>query len=337
MRVLLCSYSFPPTVGGIETVSVILAREFTRAGVEVQVATETQGETPDEGYPVFRRPTRSTLARLARSSDVIFQNNISLNLLLPTLWARKPVVVTHQTWLTRMDGRLGWQDLLKRLVLRSCSNVSISRAIAQDLPVKSIVINNPYEAAEFASYRTTPKSKDIVFMGRLVSDKGCDQVLYALAELRKGGLTPSLTVIGDGEESSSLHRLTTELGLSGQVEFLGALREGRGREVARHKIMVVPSKWREPFGIVALEGIAAGCAVVASELGGLPEAVGKCGVFYSNGDQHQLASLLGQLLTEPARLEQLVQAGPAHLEGFDGRRIASAYLALFESLAVANR
>jgi glycosyltransferase involved in cell wall biosynthesis len=46
--------------------------------------------------------------------------------------------------------------------------------------------------------------------------------------------------------------------------FPGAVREGRGKVVAQHKIMVIPSTWEELFGVIVLEGIAAGCAVVAA-------------------------------------------------------------------------
>jgi glycosyltransferase involved in cell wall biosynthesis len=60
----------------------------------------------------------------------------------------------------------------------------------------------------------------------------------------------------------------------------------------RHRILVVPSIWEEPFGIVALEGIASGCLAIGSEGGGLADAIGACGMTFPNGDSTALAALL---------------------------------------------
>jgi len=283
MKILLCSYAFAPSVGGIETVSQILADEFRRQGSAVTIATCTPGPPAEGGHEVLRRPSFARLYEVARHSDIVWQNNISLNMLPAPMAARKPVVVTHQTWLERNDGSLGWQDRIKRAALPYLHNVAISRAVAASLPVRSAIIGNPFEPGEFRDLGDAFRTKDIVFMGRLVQAKGCDVALRSLAILKSEGMRPQFTVIGEGPEETRLKELTAELGLGDQVTFLGAIREGRGREVARHKVMVVPSTWREPFGVVALEGIATGCAVVASEGGGLPDAVGPCGLLFKNG------------------------------------------------------
>ena len=129
----------------------------------------------------------------------------------------------------------------------------------------------------------------------------------------------------------ALKLLTIDLGLSDQVAFLGTMREGRGKVVAGHKIMVVPSIWEEPFGVVALEGIAAGCAVVASRGGGLPEAVGPCGILFPNGDVSALAAALKDLLTSPGLRDKLMAERNQHLESFQPEAVAKRYLEVFES------
>lgn len=331
MRILLCSYVFPPSIGGIETVSRILAEEFCRLGAAVTVVTHTPGEEIDQPYKVVRRPSIGKLLRLARSAEIIFQNNISLKTLLPLFILPKPIVIAHHGRIARVDGRRGWQDSLKRALLFRCSNIAVSRMVAADLPIESKVIADPYEAGEFTDSGTGARHNDIVFLGRLVSDKGCDLVLRALAILKQEGLRPSFTVIGDGPEMPALKQLTAELGLTDQVDFLGAVREGRGRMVARHRIMVVPSIWEEPFGVVALEGIAAGCAVVASQGGGLPEAVGPCGILFPNGDVAALASALKELMTSPTLREQLNARRSRHLKNFQPEVVAKRYLEVFES------
>lgn len=333
MRILLCSNWFAPSIGGVETVSKILAEEFTRAGHGVTVVTSSSGGSAAEmgvPYEIVRNPSREALSKLAKSSDVLFQNLISLRTLAPLLLTGKRVVVTHQSWLRRNDGSRGLENYMKLLALRFCQNISISKAIAKSLPVSSEVIGNPFEASEFAHLRDVPKDRDIVFMGRLVSDKGCDLLLQAVAELKARGVTPSVTVIGDGPEMPKLRALVDSLDLAKQVEFKGAMREGRGEVVARHRIMAIPSVWAEPFGIVALEGVASGCAIVASDQGGLPEAGGPAGLYFPNRDVKKMAEQLEKLVVDEALRTRLIQAGPAHLESFQPATVSSRYLSIFE-------
>jgi glycogen synthase len=332
MRILLCSYVFAPSVGGIETVSKILAEEFSRLGSEVTVVTDTPGPHGSASYKIVRRPSFGEFREMARQSDVVFQSNISLRTFLPSLLSGKPVVVAHHTWLERADGRRGWQDYFKRSLLRFCRNVAISEAIASALPVRSVVIGDPFEPGEFADCGEGHRTRDIVFMGRLVSNKGCDLVLRALGILKREGIRPSLSIIGDGPELPALKRLTEELDLPTQVAFRGMLREGRGREVAQHKIMVVPSTWEEPFGVVALEGIAAGCVVVASRSGGLPEAVGPCGILFKSGDVEALASALKELLEAPSLRVKFVRESVHHLKRFQPEVVARGYVDIFETM-----
>ena len=332
MRILLCSNWFAPNIGGVETTSKIFAEEFARAGNEVTVVTDTPGDPMEVPYGIVRKPSSGQLRGLAARADILVQNLISLRTLVSLFPSRKPIVIVHASWMRRNDGSLGLENHLKRLAARFCTNVAISKAMADSLPVPSRVIGNPFEASEFLPLRTRPRVKDIVFMGRLVSDKGCDLLLKALAALKDKGLRPSLTIIGDGAEREKLVGMTRDLGLEGQVEFKGALGQGRGEVVAQHRILAIPSRWAEPFGVVALEGIAAGCAVVASDRGGLPEAAGPCGLFFPNGDSSALAARLQAVLTDSGLEKQLVDAGPAHIRNFEPAKVARDYLQLFATL-----
>lgn len=331
MRVLLCSHVFPPKIGGIETVSAILAEQWVSSGVKVTVVTETPGEQASQQYEIVRRPSLGRLRNLAKHADLIFQNNISLRTLLPLLPSRKPVVIAHQVMLRRVDGTRGWRERLKGSMLPLCRNVAVSNAIARVLPVKSTVIFNPFDPHEFAPPQSKERPRDIVFLGRLVSDKGCDLMLRALTLLKQDGIHPSATVIGDGPEMPLLKQMTADLGLVDQVAFKGSIGEGRGREVAQHKIMVIPSVWAEPFGVVALEGLAAGCAVIASNTGGLPDAVGRCGLLFPTGDAKALAEAIRELLTRSSLREKLTSESASHLEGFRPEVIARRYLDVFAS------
>jgi glycogen synthase len=172
---------------------------------------------------------------------------------------------------------------------------------------------------------------DLAFLGRLVSDKGCALLLEAMGGLGQQGLHPRLLIIGQGPEELSLRAQATALGLGGQIEFAGPL-SGAAlvRRLNEARILVVPSLWNEPFGIVALEGIACGLAVVGSAGGGLPEAIGPCGLTFPNGDGAALAARLAELLGNPARIGELLAKAPAHLARHDPKAAASAYLAVME-------
>ena len=100
----------------------------------------------------------------------------------------------------------------------------------------------------------------------------------------------------------------------------------------RHRILVVPSRWAEPFGIVALEGIACGCVVVGSENGGLKEAIGPCGITFENGNVRALADQLKRLLNEPEAQASFRQHAVEHLAKFQSDAVAAACLRLMRKM-----
>src|SRR5437588_7722521 len=230
MKILFSSYLFHPSVGGIESVSKILAEKFASAGIEVQVVTQTaEGEnvqrptfnvqrpTEDGSYCITRRPSIIDIVRQLRRCDLFFQNNISLRSLIPALLLRKPILVVHQTWLTDPRGKITWNNRLKRALLPRVTNVAISKAVADSISGHSFVIGNPYDERVFRLIPSVTRDRDFVFVGRLVSDKGADLLLHALKLLQNDNLLLSLTIIGTGPEEQNLRRLATELALDRQV------------------------------------------------------------------------------------------------------------------------
>jgi glycogen(starch) synthase len=332
LRILLSSYHFAPSVGGLETASAILADQYSRLGAVVTVVTSSAGSHSCAAYEIVRCPSLKQLCKLAGEVDAVHSDNLSIRTIAPLLLTCKPVVITHHTWCMRTNGQKGWEDHVKLALFSArCRNVAISKAVADRLPMKSTIIGEPFDPAEFLASPGASREKDIVFLGRLVRDKGCDLLLRALAILREEGVRPSLSVIGDGPEMATLRQLAAELVLSDQVTFRGTISVGRGEEIARHKILVVPSRWEEPFGIVALEGISAGCAVLASQSGGLPEAVGSCGKLFPNGDVVALASGLKNLLSNSSTRDELLTHRSEHLEKFRPENVAKRYLEVFAS------
>ncbi len=338
MKILMASYHFAPSVGGIETISMILARVWSQMGHDVTVVTATSEKTEnDDEFPfeIVRNPDFKHLRRLILSHEIYFQNNISLQLLWAWIGTGKPLFIAHQTWLYSDTRAEAVRTLFKRLFIRRAVSISISRAIAGAIAPRSHLIGNAYDSQTFRVLPSVTRDKDLVFVGRLVEDKGVDVLLQALEILKKRGLTPHLSVVGSGPQQAELRALCTELGLDNQIEWAGTV---RGEELAKllnaHQILVVPSTWQEPFGIVALEGIACGCAVVGSRGGGLPDAIGPCGALFENGNAEDLARvlapILAQLLENPATLQTYQAGASAHLEKHSEQSVARAYLAVFQ-------
>ncbi|MDX2097115.1 MAG: glycosyltransferase family 4 protein [Leptolyngbyaceae cyanobacterium bins.59] len=333
MKILIYSPLFYPSVGGTETVMGILAQQFHHFGHEVQVVTQTLAVEPDcFPFAIVRRPNPQTLLNLTRWCDVYFQSCISLKGVWPLLLVRRTFCVNHHIWYRREDGTRGWQDHLKRWVTRFATNISISQAIADDLPVPSVIVPNPYQDNLFRLLPEVPRDRTLIFLGRLVSDKGVDVLVEALGILKhQEGLTPDLTIVGEGPEEPALRKQIEALCLMDQVQFVG-IKTGENlvQILNQHQILVVPSRWEEPFGIVALEGMACGCWVIGSAGGGLKDALGAWGETFPNGDGEALARSLAQALKNPAILSAHREQVTQHLARHTMATVAKAYLAVFE-------
>ena len=332
MKILIYSPSFYPNVGGLETIITNLATEFSRQGHIVKLISLTpDSQSKQFPFDVIRQPDLKYLFKLICWCDVYFQGCISLKGIFPWVAVPKPLIASHHTWYRRANGNKSWQDYLKKFVSLFATNISVSQAIADDIPSKSFVIPNSYQADNFYLISEVKRNKELVFLGRLVSDKGVDTLLQALANLKKHNLTPHLTIIGQGAEENKLQQQTKDLNLDNQVDFVGVK---IGRDLTEllnaHQIMVVPSLWNEPFGIVALEGIACGCVVVGSEGGGLKDAIGDCGVTFPNRDVAALTQILANLLNNPHQLSAYRQKAASHLSRHQQTEVAKAYLQVFE-------
>jgi len=151
------------------------------------------------------------------------------------------------------------------------------------------------------------------FLGRLVPEKGADVALRAFA-LAGDGLDASLEVVGAGPQEQELRELAGRLGVGSRVTFPGALPQEQALERIRgYDALLVPSlttpTWKEQFGRVAAQALAAGTPVVASDSGSLPEVLDGCGELAREGDADDLADRLGRLLRDPARRAELAARG----------------------------
>lgn len=302
MKILIFSYKFHPDVGGIESISKMLAGYFFQQGHEIHLITKTKTDSASEfPFKVVRNPRLPGIIKELKWADLVFENNPCFSISYPNLFIRKPSVVSLQTWIESINGRLRTRDRLKYRMLGSASKViACSNAIRSTFPAAG-VIPNPYNAKLFKRNTTVEKAKDFVFLGRLVSDKGADIAIKALYNLVRNHFTASLTIVGDGEEMNALKHLVSKLNLQDCVHFAGILEgEDLVNCLNEHRFMLVPSVWKEPFGIVVLEGLACGCIPVISDGGGLPEAAGGIGLRFKRGSIQELAGCMKTLLLTPS-------------------------------------
>lgn len=293
-KILVYTPKFYPSVGGLENITLMLVKEFVRLGHDVSVICFEHQKGCKSGVNTFYRPSIIKQVKLFLWCSVFYMPNISLKgFWLMIFGPHKRWIVSHNNWYRRNDNRKGWQDILKLASTHLYKNIAVSNSVASVIPAPCHVIHNCYDNVVFHDNYDIKRSKDFVFVGRLVSDKGCVLLIDAFYELSRKNIETNLTIIGDGPERKNLEKKVSDLGLTDKVEFTGILRgEDLARVLNRCSIMVIPSLWEEPFGIVALEGLACGCQLICSAGGGLSEAADKWAVYFSNGNVKELTGLM---------------------------------------------
>jgi glycosyltransferase involved in cell wall biosynthesis len=337
MNILFTSHRFFPDLGGIETHSRILVDFFLKAGHKVVLVTKSLGhmkvDRENFDFPIFRRPNNLLLWNLHCQADVVFQNNIEAQTLWPSFFVKKPVVITIQTWICSASGQMRLRDYFKKMMLRRAACVvAISESVRKSSFPNALVIPNSYDESVFKINQGLCRSRELVFVGRLVSDKGVDLLVNVFSSIARNTLA-KLTIVGVGPEEAALRALVISLGIQARVDFVGPL---TGAELAEmlgsHEIAVIPSIWEEPFGIVALEAAACGCVVVGSDGGGLPEAIGPCGLLFKRGDPLDLERVLRRLLEDSSLRDSIRVSSVRHLEMHRMDFLSKKYLDLLENL-----
>mgnify|MGYP000906025349 FL=1 len=156
-----------------------------------------------------------------------------------------------------------------------------------------------------------PDEKIVLFVGRLVREKGVWLIIEAIQDLLKRVPEAKLVIVGKGPEEIFLRDHVRRLGLEHKVYLTGFIDDELRNLLYRIcHVAVFPSLY-EPFGIVALEAMALGKPVVVSDTGGLGEVVqhGYTGLKFPSGDSRALGRVLGDVLLDYNLAERLAQAG----------------------------
>ncbi len=191
---------------------------------------------------------------------------------------------------------------------------------------------SPEERVAFRARYAAPEEKIIFFVGRMVREKGVQVLIESLPKVRWGYHDAKLLICGGGHRDH-LVNLAAYLGMEQHVYFAGFVPDDDLMKIySIIDIAAFPSLY-EPFGIVALEAMAAHVPVVVSDAGGLPEVVqnGVTGVTTYAGNPNSLADGLLRLLHEPGTARRMTEAATLRLQtDFNWDTIAAQTVGVYE-------
>jgi glycosyltransferase involved in cell wall biosynthesis len=241
-----------------------------------------------------------------------------------------------------------WAPLMVQMKLWRKWRSAFNLIVANSGAVKRRLVNEGIRPVEVvhngvAEQKSRPPLRppaSVVFAGRLVREKGADTLIRAFRIVASKMPEARLTICGDGPERTRLEQLVRALELSSAVEISGRQpHEEMARILSEAWVVAVPSHWEEPFGLVAVEAMMVGTAVVASATGGLPEIVqdGHTGFLVPPANVEALAAALHRLLGNRELAETMGAAGRSiALAQFCETKMTERFLHLYQSL-VANR
>jgi glycogen(starch) synthase len=365
LRVLYWTEVFFPYTGGTEVLGGNLLAGLRRRGHDFEIVTSHGPlDLPDlddhEGLPVHRLPFFAAVAdrdvaRMARTRrraveikeafapDLIHVQSVGPGLLFHLHSARSfpaPWIFTPHAPLT--DQATGTGTVLGDAFRTADEIVCVSDTqrdsilrIAPAAAPRTSVIHNGLDppALEPAPLPFDPPR--LVCLGRHVRDKGLDVALRAFARLTGRFPELRLTVIGDGPERPALEHQAAELNLGGRVDF-----PGRVPEIPPYlnaaTIVVMPSRWEETFGLVALEAALMARPVVVTRAGALPEVVahGETGLVVEKEGDAAVAEAIAFLLERPETARRMGGAGRERaIRRFGLRLCIDRYDALYRRIA----
>lgn len=223
--------------------------------------------------------------------------------------------------------RATWPGLARVLV----ASPFVADALESDGVRREIIRVVPY-FVEPVPRAAAPRGLDVLFLGRLLTAKGAQVLVKALAQL--DGV--HAVVAGDGPDRERTERLARDLGISSRVRFTGWIDAGERRALlASARLVVVPSLWDEPFGIAGIEALAAGVPVVASDVGGISSWLDHdvCGLLVPRGNPGALAEAMARVLGDAETYDRFAAAAPAVAARFSVERHLELLLPELEAAA----
>ena len=357
MRIaIVCPYSLS-IPGGVQGQVLGLAHALRDAGHAVRVVGPTDGPPPEPGIisvgPTRRLNTNGSVAPIAPGKETADRTLEGLRSFGPdVIHLHEPLVPgpTHAALLAAEVPLVGTfhaagsQALYKRLTRparRALGRLTVRTAVSEQarLLVRQAlggtywVIPNGVDYTRFAKATPWPSERPaIFFVGRHEERKGLGVLLDAFAHLDTDA---ELWVAGEGPQTA-----TMKAARPARVRWLGRISDDElARRMRAATIFCAPSLYGESFGVVLLEGMAAGAAVVASEIPGYA-AVARAdreALLVPPGDAGALAAALRRALTDPGLHGRLVAAGELRAAEFSMERLAQRFVPVYESALALGR
>lgn len=355
MRIgLVCPYSLT-LPGGVQGQVLGLARELRKLGHEVRVLAPCDGPPPDAGVTPLGRsvptaangsvaplaPDPSAQLRTIRALrdedfDVVHLHEpIAPGPTMTTLlFASTPMVGTfHAAGQSAAYRTVG--AVLGRMAKRLAHRVAVSpdaAALAQRyLGGDYELLFNGIEVDSFAHGEATPTiAPTVFFLGRHEPRKGLDVLLAALEDL------PADVRVWVGGDGPQTEELQARYGHDTRIEWLGRISDAdRGARMRGCTVYCSPSVRGESFGMVLLEAMASGAALVASDLDGHRNVAtdGRDALLTPVGDAPALAKALRRVLDDERLRAELVDGGRRRAEELSMQRLAQRYAAIYASVA----
>ncbi|HUS17477.1 MAG TPA: glycosyltransferase, partial [Chloroflexia bacterium] len=348
MRVLMLVSEAPPIKSGIARVAGKLTEGLRARGINLDVL------SANEIYRLNVKEFRISsllvrwpaIQRRLRNYDVLHIHGT-----VPTFsdvalvlgdWAREAyprlgIVYTHHSDIdiAGLEKPAGvYNSFHSRLLARADHVVASTASYAQQLesyarPGRVSAVGFGVDAARFRSPAAKPERFNVLFVGQLRPYKGVDVLLRAWRDVPNA----DLHIVGSGHEGEQLQQLTRELGLD-SVHFHGPVPDAElTRFYAEAHVLVLPSTRKaEAFGLVLLEGMAAGCVPVSSDLPGVRDVVGNSGFTFPVGDATALAAVLRRLQDDPAARQAQAERAAARAVGLAWDWTVDAYDGIYRQV-----
>lgn len=191
-----------------------------------------------------------------------------------------------------------------------------------------VVVNNGVDTKSFSSLRSSVVPKSLIMVSRFVAAKDQETLIRAMKHLDEDVI---LRLVGDGENMDHCKKVAMEEGVLDRVEFLGS-RSDVSELIAGSYIGVQSSNW-EGFGLTAVELMAAGKPVIASDVEGLKQVVDGAGIVFSRGNVSELSEKIAHLLMDKGYYEAVASACKQRSMRYDISVMASEYKSVYYGFA----
>ena len=196
---------------------------------------------------------------------------------------------------------------------------------------KSVVNYNGIDSTEFISPGLVEEPRDFEYIGMMRDLKGGDLFIRAFAEAERiVGRPMSAVMVGDGPDQEKYTEMMIQLGLGQRITMLPAMKQRDAFRLAR--TLVVPSR-AEAMPYIVMEAVAAGKPIIASRVGGIPEALGADNPALSPaGDWEAMAQAMARSVTDPAWLETTRPDIELFEKTFSSRAMGQRMIELYQCL-----